>query len=127
MDKIKIKNTENIKESQKKIKGAKEKKEASVLKNICDLLKKTPECFYHKVHGGMYGTTGIPDVLACYKGIYLALEVKRPIGGKISKIQESNIRKINDAGGYAIVVTSAVEVKEHLKTIDNYLDGLYDN
>ena len=37
--------------------------ERDIVAAILRLLKKTPDCFAWKEHGGMYGTAGIPDEL----------------------------------------------------------------
>ena len=48
--------------------------------------------------------SGTPDILACYRGIFLAIEVKRPeTKTNVSELQEYNIKKIKEAGGIAIV------------------------
>ena len=44
------------------------------------------DVFFWKEHGGPYGTSGIPDIICCYKGRFLGLEVKLP-GGKLTALQ----------------------------------------
>lgn len=59
---------------------------------------------------------GIPDLLICHKGIFIAIEVKTDIG-RISPLQEHNITKIQDAGGQAYIVkgkTAWIGLKEKL-------------
>jgi len=34
--------------------------------------------FWFKVHGSAYQTTGIPDIIGCYRGRFVAFEVKLP-------------------------------------------------
>lgn len=51
-------------------------KEADIVRAILRYLKTVPNCFCWKEHGGMYGTAGIPDVIACIGGRFFALEVK---------------------------------------------------
>lgn len=46
---------------------------------------------------------GVPDLLVCYKGKFIAIEVKAT-NGKPSDLQLYNIRKINDAGGKAFLL-----------------------
>lgn len=77
---------------------------------ILKYLKTVPHCFCWKEHGGMYGTAGIPDIIACIGGWFVAFEVK-VAGGKPTKLQEVTIRKINEAGGTAKVVYSVDEVR----------------
>ena len=50
--------------------------ERDIVAAILRLLKKTPDCFAWKEHGGMYGTAGIPDIIACIGGRFVAFEVK---------------------------------------------------
>lgn len=85
-------------------------KESDIVKAIMKYLKTVPRCFAWKEHGGMYGTAGIPDVIACIDGRFFAFEVKTDIG-KPTKLQEATIRKILAAGGTAVVVRSVEEVK----------------
>ena len=76
-------------------------------------LKTVPGCFSWKEHGGMYGTAGIPDIIACINGRFYAFEVKTPVG-KTTALQDATIRKIRKCGGQAFVVRSVDEVKEIL-------------
>lgn len=57
---------------------------------------------------------GIPDIIICYKGKFIAFEVKAE-KGKTSFMQEQQIQKIIDNGGEAYVVRSLEEVIEILK------------
>ena len=75
------------------------------------------DVFFWKEHGGPYGTSGVPDIICCYKGHFLGLEVKRP-GGRLSDLQKRTLRKINDAGGVACKVESVEDVKGLIRRID---------
>lgn len=70
--------------------------------------------YYIKTHGNMFSKAGTPDILACIKGRFVGIEVKQP-GGVVSKLQEANIRLIQNAGGVAFVADSLEEAKRHLK------------
>jgi len=85
-------------------------KEADIVKAIMKYLKTVPGCFCWKEHGGMYGTAGIPDIIACINGRFFGFEVKTE-DGKPTKLQEATIRKILAAGGTALVVRSVNEVR----------------
>ena len=85
-------------------------KEADIVKVIMKNLKTVPGCFCWKEHGGMYGTAGIPDIIACIGGQFFGFEVKTD-SGKPTKLQEATIRKILAAGGTALVVRSVDEVR----------------
>lgn len=86
--------------------------EKSIVNSIMRYLEKLPECYVIKTHGSVY-VAGQPDLLGCYKGRTLALEVKRP-GGKPTKLQQAVLKKWEAAGAIAAVVTSVEEVKELL-------------
>ena len=73
-------------------------KEADIVRAILRYLKTVPNCFCWKEHGGMYGTAGIPDVIACIGGRFFAFEVKTE-EGKATALQESVLRKIQKCGG----------------------------
>jgi hypothetical protein len=59
-----------------------------------------------KIWAGPFSISGIPDIIGCIKGLFIALEVKTATG-KLSPIQ---IKTINDiitkGGGVAAVVTT---------------------
>ena len=84
--------------------------EKDIVNKIMKYLKTVPRCFAWKEHGGMYGTAGIPDVIACVNGRFFAFEVKTDTG-KTTALQDATIRKILSAGGRAFVVRSVDEVR----------------
>lgn len=88
--------------------------EADIVRSIQRYLKTVPRCFFWKEHGGMYGTAGIPDIIACINGRFFGFEVKTATG-KTTGLQDAAIRKINEAGGTAVVVRSVAEVKTVLE------------
>ena len=85
-------------------------KESAIVKNILQYLKTLPGCFSWKEHGGMYGTAGVPDIIACIGGRFYGFEVKTE-RGKPTALQEATLRKIQAAGGIAVVVRSVADVK----------------
>jgi len=91
--------------------------EKDIVTSILKYLKTVPHCFAWKEHGGMYGTAGIPDIIACIGGMFYAFEVKTP-SGKLTKLQEITIQKIKDAKGEAYKVTSVSEVKKILENLE---------
>ena len=99
-------------------------READVVKAIMKYLKTVPRCFFFKEHGGMYGTAGIPDIIACIDGHFFGFEVKKDVG-RPTKLQEAVIKKILAAGGTAVVVRSADEVRsvvEGIMSVSGILD-----
>lgn len=85
-------------------------KEKHIVNSILRFLKTVPNCFCWKEHGDMYGSSGIPDIIACIDGHFYGFEVKT-LTGAPTKLQESVIRKITSAGGTALVVRSLEDVK----------------
>jgi hypothetical protein len=98
--------------------------EKTIVKRIMAFLKTLDECFCWKEHGSMYGTAGIPDIICCYKGKFVAFEVKTETG-KLSALQAVTLSKIKVAGGVAIEVRSLDEVKRIIEKVDN--GGDYDS
>ncbi len=84
--------------------------EKEIVTKILRYLRTMPRCFAWKEHGGMYGTAGIPDIIACIDGRFYAFEVKTP-NVKATKLQDATIRKILACGGTASVVRSVDEVR----------------
>jgi len=60
---------------------------------------------YHcmPVTGG-FGTSGVPDILICFRGRFVAIECKAG-KGKVTALQQSNLEAIRQAGGVALVIT----------------------
>lgn len=80
--------------------------------------------WFIKVHGSSIGKSGIPDIIACIEGVFVALEIKNPNGkGKISELQKYNISKINDSGGEAFIIDSFEDYLEKYEEIiaNNYI------
>lgn len=91
-------------------------KEKLIENKIKEYLKTIKGLFFWKEHGGMYGTGGVPDIICCYKGKFIGLEVKAP-DGKLTPLQEATIGKINKAGGIALVVRSVDDAKKIIENI----------
>lgn len=59
--------------------------------------------WYVKFFANSYTKSGIPDILACINGYFVGIEVKAQ-NGKPSELQLYNVRKIREAGGFAMVL-----------------------
>lgn len=71
---------------------------------------------YHvKIHGSAFMPAGTPDILACVKGVFVGIEVKKPKGGRVSELQKLKIKQIEQAGGIGIVANSVLVVQERLE------------
>lgn len=76
--------------------------EKRVKKQVTDKLKERGAYYFFPAANGM-GRAGIPDIIACYKGKFIAIECK---AGKntTTALQDRELQKIKDVGGYAFVV-----------------------
>jgi Holliday junction resolvase len=91
-------------------------KESEIVQRIKAYLKTVKGCFAWKEHGGQFGVAGIPDIIACIGGRFVAFEVKTD-KGKTTALQEITIRKIREAGGIAEVVRSVEDVRRVIEQI----------
>ena len=76
-------------------------------KNFENRLKKFLEsegCWFVKFFANAYTKSGIPDLLVCCNGYFVAVEVKAP-NGKPSELQKYNIKRINsEAHGFGVIL-----------------------
>lgn len=75
-------------------------------KNFENKIKKyldSKGCWYVKFFANAFTKAGIPDLLCCVNGHFLAIEVKAE-NGKPSELQRLNIDKIRHSGGQAIIL-----------------------
>lgn len=68
------------------------------------LFKYFPGAYVYKPPGGMFGTTGAPDCLLCWSGVFVGIEVKAD-GNTPTTPQLRNLRAIIAAGGIGAVIT----------------------
>lgn len=65
---------------------------------------------------------GVPDLLVCYKGLFIAIEVKAP--GKLSntsKLQDYNLEQVRVSGGRTLVVDNLADVLKFFDSLDNQI------
>jgi Holliday junction resolvase len=77
-------------------------KEAWVKSEVKKIFKKHGIWFFMPAMG-TYGTSGIPDFIACLGGLFLAVEAK-VASNKPTELQALQIGRINYAGGIAVIV-----------------------
>ena len=77
--------------------------EEKQFENKLKLYLKSKNIWYVKYFANSFTAVGIPDVLACVNGNFLAIELKAE-KGKVSPLQEYNIKEIQHCGGKAIVL-----------------------
>lgn len=62
---------------------------------------------------------GVPDILVCYKAMFIGIEVKKSKSSQPTELQLENINMIRQAGGLADVVSSLSEVDCLLRCVDS--------
>jgi len=91
--------------------------EKRVKEKIVRILKKREVYyFFPATHG--FGRSGVPDIIICHRGHFLAIEVK---AGKniTTQLQEREIRLIRESGGTAVVVNET-----NVDAVDALLDAI---
>ena len=88
-------------------------------KKVKDAVKKILNArgayYFSPVTGG-FGTSGVPDIVACIKGKFVGIETKAG-KGKPTALQEKNLISIMNTGGLAVLVN------EHgIETLKMFLD-----
>lgn len=99
--------------------------EKAIQKQITNYLTKH-KIWWVKFQAGMYTRSGVPDLLVCYRGLFVALEVKTP-KGKVTEIQRLEMEKIRLSSGEAYVVRFPADVITLLAKIDSRLGGRMDD
>jgi hypothetical protein len=93
--------------------------EAMLTRSIRQLLNSVG-VFHYKAWGGPMSAPGIPDIIGCFKGRFIGIEVKAP-NGKVSDYQQQFIDNIVRAGGIAFVARSVDDVIDGLGLQDRFL------
>jgi Holliday junction resolvase len=76
--------------------------EGKVKAKVVKLLKEYGVYYFYPVTGG-FGRSGVPDVICCVSGYFLAVECKAG-KNKPTPLQEAEMMKILAAGGRALVI-----------------------
>jgi len=86
--------------------------EGKVKSKCVDILKKYGAYYFFPAQNG-YGRAGVPDIIACYRGHFLAIECKAGFN-KPTALQEREMAAIQKAGGSARVVREdTVDLLQH--------------
>ena len=76
--------------------------EKRVKKSVEKILNQYGVYYFFAFTGG-YGRAGIPDIICCVNGRFLAIECKAN-GNKPTALQERELTAIHNAGGTSIVI-----------------------
>lgn len=82
--------------------------EAQIKKQILKVLKEQGG-FWRKIHGGPFQESGLPDIIGCYQGKFIGLEIKKP-GEEATPLQLHVLDEIKKNKGLAAIVESVQDV-----------------
>jgi Holliday junction resolvase len=88
--------------------------EKKVKAKVVKHLKELGAYYFYPVTGG-YGSSGVPDIVGCYRGTFFGIECKAG-NNKPTALQEKNLADITRAGGIALVVNEE-NVNDVLNTL----------
>src|SRR5690606_24785777 len=71
-------------------------------KQVKEFLK-SHNIWFTKIWGGGFQKSGIPDLICCVNGHFVAIEIKGP-NGKPTELQKYNIKKINECNGTGLIL-----------------------
>lgn len=78
--------------------------ESKVKKKVVEMLKQRNAYYFYPVTGG-YGSSGVPDIVACLNGHFIGIEVKADLKKRgPTELQKKNLRLITESGGIALVI-----------------------
>lgn len=80
--------------------------------------------WYTMPQTGGYGRSGIPDILICYRGRFVAVECKFG-SNKPTALQKKELTDIKNADGIALVLRESnwEDIFVYLNTVDREIDG----
>ena len=73
-----------------------------VKRQVVQRLKELGAYYFYPVASG-YMSSGVPDIVACYKSKFIAIECKAN-GNKPTPLQTKNLNEINSCLGIALVI-----------------------
>jgi len=80
--------------------------------SVLKYLKSLPYVWVYKANDKF--TSGIPDILICFYGTFVAIELKFE-NNKVTKLQSYVLWRIRNAGGKVLVARSLKEVKQEVE------------
>jgi len=84
--------------------------ESKLSGRIIQKLNQQPDTFAWKNHGSQFTLGGLPDIIVCSQGLFIALEVKMPgQRDNVSPVQQVVHQQLREAGGRVHVVSSIAE------------------
>jgi Holliday junction resolvase len=93
--------------------------EGRVKRVVTRQLKELGAYYFFPMTGG-YGKSGVPDIIACYRGRFFGIECKAG-KNKPTALQEKNLRDISEAGGSSTVVN-----EDNMYGVMEYMKNAFD-
>ena len=90
---------------------AESKVKAKIIKQL-----KAVGAYYFAPIGGPYAKSGVPDLIICFRGKFIAIEAKSG-NNKCTTLQRINLEQIKEQGGIAVVVN-----EENVETVTDILN-----
>jgi penicillin-binding protein-related factor A (putative recombinase) len=84
---------------------------------VINYLRHLPYCRVTNIHGSSYQEKGISDLLVCYKGQHIALELKDE--ADVEPAQLAYLRSVRRAQGIAEIIYDISTVKDIIHCIDS--------
>ena len=78
-------------------------KSEKTFENKVKLYLKQKGAYFIKTHGDRFSKVGVPDLIVCYKGLFIGIELKA-LNGKPSELQLYNLREIEKSGGISYLL-----------------------
>jgi Holliday junction resolvase len=94
--------------------------EAKIQTSIMKYLKNVPDSNFAKIAQGPWSKNGVSDIVGCFVGRSVVIEVKR----RDKKPTEKQKLYLNDnieAGGFSGIARSVADVKAILKRVEGYI------
>lgn len=100
--------------------------ESKVKAAVVKLLKANDVYYFFPATGG-FGRSGVPDIICCLKGRFVAIECKAN-GNKPTELQLRELHKINKAGGVTFVIDeNGINLIEKLMEVAKNWSGSHDS
>lgn len=79
--------------------------------------------FWFKIWGNEHMMAGLPDIIGCYRGLFVAFETKNPEKRHDTSVRQEYVHGlIRKAGGTVYVIVSPEEAVAHLESLDHRID-----
>ena len=97
--------------------------EKKVKNKVVAILKEHKAYYFYPMTGG-YGSSGVPDIVGCYKGHFFGIECKSDGSKTPTPLQQKNLERIMEQGGLSVLIHGDNVDKVRIKTLlENFRIG----